>query len=183
MELYPRKEHRASGLSISREKPAEQPISEEFLREFLKISHSKQAGVLQSCIDMAEAVLFEKGQLAILQQPVTVAFEYGGARARFPNFPVREITQVKVKDESGERALQRGDDYEIINQSLTCVELNQVTAGQLTIQLNAGYASGQAEVKGEHGYLVANLAGAYYLRDNKEIEKQLNEALASMANV
>jgi len=183
MELYPGKEHRARGLSISRQEPSELPISESFLREFLKISHNKQAGVLQSCIELAEKAVFEKGSLAILEQPVTVAFEQGGARARFPNFPVRDITQVKVKDEAGERTLQREEDYEIINQSLTCVELNQVTAGQLIIELEAGYAASQAQVHGEHSYLVANLAGAYYLRDNTEIEKQLNAALASLANL
>lgn len=177
MKLYPAKYHRSQRISIKRQPPQDLPISDAFFREYMKISHQQQSQVIQSCLGLAENALFEQGSIAIMTQQVTVSFEYAGARARFPDFPVSTIDEVKVIEDGVDDVLTP-DQYVIVNEPKNCVELNKMRAGRLDIKLTAGYAMAQADVRPEHRYMVANIAGAYYLRDNNEVQKQLNNALA-----
>lgn len=185
MELYQPPAYRSHGMSITRERPTAAPITDDFFREYMKISHGKQGAVIQNCINAAEAAIFEKGGRAILEQSIKITFEQGNARARFPAFPVKKIDAVRiVNPETGSTvALTENEDYMVLTAVRDCLELNRPTTGRLEIDITGGYAQTPDEVDPEHRYLIANLAGAYYLRDNVEIEKQLNTALASLANL
>lgn len=184
MQLYERPDYRATGMNISREAPTELPVSISEFKTYAKISHDKQDSVIEAAIRTAEDMLFKHGNVLMLEQPVTIAYELGGARCRYPAFPVKSVDKVKTVDptDGSVTELSLHKDYEIVNQQKTCVELNRaVESGQIVIELTGGYAPTPSEVAGTDAFAIQNLASALYTRDNKQIQEQLKAGLDQIA--